>query len=81
MNEINNIVRVSIAQFSRFITSLLQLQQVNLIEYTVPCDMSIRQALINNNLNFNNIGLLGFINAGIIQSLNFIPKDTTIKLC
>lgn len=78
-NKINSLNQ-SIAQLNYFAISLYQGQQANIKTYTTPYAMSIRSALLLNNLPLTNINLVILYNINQIYSLNYIPAGVQLML-
>ena len=75
-----NSLQSSIASLNNFAVSLYEGQQNNIIIYIVPYAMSIRSALLLNNLTLNNLATVILYNMSNVYSFNYISKGTQLLL-
>ncbi len=76
INQLNS----SIAQLNNFATSLYNGSNSKIISYTVPYPMSIRSALLLNNLTLDNMALVILFNMNTINTVNYIDVGTVLIL-
>lgn len=75
-----NDIKVSITYLNLWAIALYNNQQNNFTVYTTPYAMSIRSALLLNNLSLNNMGLVLIYNMNNVDSFNYIPAGTRLIL-
>lgn len=76
INSLNN----SITALNNFAVSLYEGQQNNVTVYITPYPMSIRSALLLNNLTLNNLATVILYNMDNGYSFNYIPQGTQLIL-
>ena len=79
INKINSL-QSSIASLNNFAVSLYEGQQNNIIIYITPYAMSIRSALLLNNLTLNNLSKVVLYNMNNVYSFNYIPQGVQLLL-
>ena len=76
INQLNQ----SITAIDSFAKAMYQGSYSNVIDYTVPYNMSLNTALYLNNIPASNLEITMLYNLGVISLFSFIPKGTVIKL-